>query len=713
MAFPDTPLGVRVELLLDTVWVDITADVFTQSPIAITRGRPDEGARTDASTCSFVLDNRTGRYSARNPRSDLYGVLGRNTPVRVSIQPDPAGERLVRFVGEVPAWPVRWGTPHDVTVSVQAAGILRRLGQGAAPLHSTMRREFTHPSRTSIVAYWPLEDGSGATEFASAFPSAPPMRITTAGVRPAAYSAYAASDALPTLGTGSLTGVVPRYPSTGEVSLRLFVAIPETPPEAEIPLCTLAGTGLISRWTIALRTDNRLTLYGRMTSGHELVRVIGGGDFLGGRRLSLGLELTEGAVAKYRMYYLDIDAYTLTGGGLMPNWEGSVVGGAVGRITHVTVGGGTSGEVAVGHVTLANRLSAYANTGSAMIGWQSENAHSRIRRLASEEQIPLAYTGNPTATPTRIGAQSVATLLDLIQDAADADEGRFYEPRDRLGLAFRTRATHYTQATTLTLDYTAREVVAPLEPLDDDQAVRNDITVQRSGGSFARAVCESGPLSVQAPPNGIGRYAEQVTTNLATDEQCTPVAWWRLHRGTWDAPRYPAVTVALHEAPHLTGPAAAVDVGHRLAITNPPPWLPPERVELLVEGYTETLGIRTWEITFGCSAGGPWLVATTDHAEYATAGPDDCALAAPLDADATTAEVTATTGPAWPLSSSHPDLYPIAVRIGGEELVVLAVTAGPRAGVQVLTTVRGANGVRLPHPVGTALKLARPALAAL
>ncbi|GGO54082.1 hypothetical protein GCM10012286_63010 [Streptomyces lasiicapitis] len=417
-----------------------------------------------------------------------------------------------------------------------------------------------------------------------------------------------------------------------------------------------------------------------MTNGHELVRVIGGGDFLSGRRLSLGLELTEDAVAKYRMYYFDLDAYTLNGGGPMPSWEGSVVGGVLGRITHVTVGGGASGEVAVGHVTLANRQSAYANTGSAMIGWQGEAAHSRIQRLAREEQIPLAYKGNSTATPTKIGAQAVASLLDLMQDAADTDEGRLYEPRDLLGLAFRTRASHYTQPAALTLDYTAREVVAPLEPVDDDQAVRNDITVQRSGGSFARAVCESGPLSVQAPPRGIGRYAEQVTTNLATDDQCTPVAWWRLHRGTWDAARYPAVTVALHEAPHLAGPASAVDVGHRIAMTNPPPWLPPERVELLVEGYTETLGVRTWELAFSCAPGGPWLVATSDHAEYATAGPDDCTLAAPLDAHATTPEVITTAGPPWPLSSRNPDLYPITVRIGGERLTITAVQSAPGGG---------------------------------
>ncbi|MEI5098992.1 hypothetical protein RB200_10575 [Streptomyces sp. PmtG] len=177
----------RVELLLGATWQDITGDVFTASPVAITRGRPDEGARTDAASCEFVLDNTTGRYSPRNPASDLYGLLGRNTPVRVSVTPQgPDGPRSVRFVGEVAAWPVRWGTPHDVAVTVQAAGILRRLGQGTKALDSTLRRRI--PS-AAPRAYWPMEEAREATRAFSPIP----------GVRPAAMTGveFGAVDTLP------------------------------------------------------------------------------------------------------------------------------------------------------------------------------------------------------------------------------------------------------------------------------------------------------------------------------------------------------------------------------------------------------------------------------------------------------------------------------------------------------------------------------------
>ncbi|MFE0132825.1 hypothetical protein ACFWY6_14840 [Streptomyces sp. NPDC059037] len=428
MAFPDDPLGVRVELYLGGAWLDITGDVFTENPITITRGRPDEGTHTDAATCSFVLDNTSGRYSPRNPRSDLYGRLGRNTPVRVSVAPlGPAGPRLVRFLGEVPGWPVKWGTPYDVRVSVTAAGILRRLGQGAAPMQSAMRREISNPARTSIVAYWPLEDGAASTEFASALPGAAPMRITMTGIKPAAYTGHLASDALPTLGEGAATGTVPVYPTTGENALRFFAAFPDTAPEAETVLCSFATTGLISRWTITLRPDGRLSMYGRNVLGVLFVDLTAGGNSLLGKKVNIGLDLIQtGTLTDWRLYYIDIDAYTYEGGPA-PERSGNTVPNAVGRITHIGVGGGKAGEIALGHVVLANAAAAYSGTGRAMIGWAGETIANRLRRLADEEEIPFTYTGRPNAAGTRLGAQTVAALLDLFQDAADADGGMFHE----------------------------------------------------------------------------------------------------------------------------------------------------------------------------------------------------------------------------------------------------------------------------------------------
>ncbi|HEY9414340.1 MAG TPA: hypothetical protein VIQ30_06250, partial [Pseudonocardia sp.] len=73
--------GFRVEINAGALgWVDITADV--RGDLAVTRGLTAEGRRADPGKLSFTIDNRAGRYSPRNPASDLYGYIGRNTPVR-------------------------------------------------------------------------------------------------------------------------------------------------------------------------------------------------------------------------------------------------------------------------------------------------------------------------------------------------------------------------------------------------------------------------------------------------------------------------------------------------------------------------------------------------------------------------------------------------------------------------------------------------------
>jgi hypothetical protein len=53
-------------------------------------------------------------------------------------------------------------------------------------------------------AYWPLEDGSDATQFASAIPGVSPLPFN-GEINPAADSDLAGSQPLPTLGT---TGMV-------------------------------------------------------------------------------------------------------------------------------------------------------------------------------------------------------------------------------------------------------------------------------------------------------------------------------------------------------------------------------------------------------------------------------------------------------------------------------------------------------------------------
>lgn len=82
-----------VELYLGPAlgWVDITADVRQDGAdsgggITISRGQANWGQQADPGKVSLVVNNAGGKYSPRNPRSPYYGLLGRNTPVRVGVR---------------------------------------------------------------------------------------------------------------------------------------------------------------------------------------------------------------------------------------------------------------------------------------------------------------------------------------------------------------------------------------------------------------------------------------------------------------------------------------------------------------------------------------------------------------------------------------------------------------------------------------------------
>ncbi|HEY5836660.1 MAG TPA: hypothetical protein VIW71_22700, partial [Streptomyces sp.] len=112
MAFPTTPLDVRSELQIGGVWTDASQDVYLRNPISLSRGRADEASRPDHSTATITFNNRMGKYSPRNPMSPYYGLIGRNTPVRVSV---PAASRYLRLPGDPGA---RASTPDTAALDI-------------------------------------------------------------------------------------------------------------------------------------------------------------------------------------------------------------------------------------------------------------------------------------------------------------------------------------------------------------------------------------------------------------------------------------------------------------------------------------------------------------------------------------------------------------------------------------------------------------------
>jgi hypothetical protein len=552
-------------------------------------------------------------------------------------------DRYTRMVGEVPAWPPRWEpSGKHATTSITAAGVLRRLAKGDRALPSTMRRDLS--VRPGIVAYWPMEDGEGARQYASGLPGGTPMRTTRVGMRPGAYDGYAASGPLPTLGGGSAAGTVPAY-SSNEHAIRAVVIFPGQAPAAEVVLYTVTCSATGWRWQVRQTTTGFLRIVATRVSGDDDVTPV---DFtqakvVTGLRTVVGLDLTEaGTTVTWRLYLMDIDD---PGAPAMVVWENSSTTSAspLGHVSRVEVGSAAdAGETAIGHVTVASAVSAYTGTTYALIGWAGETATDRMVRVASDAGIPLRVSEVSDQPPEAVGAQTVATGLGLIQEAAAADGGILGEAPDLLSLEYRARATLYNQTPALVLDY-GQHLAPPFEPTEDD-ATTNDVTVTRTRGSSARAVLETGgPLSVDA----VGRYEDPVTLNLADDDQAEAMAWWRLHIGTWDEARYPSVTVRLHRHPELIPAVLGMRDGDRIRVTGLPLWVAPGAVDLLAVGMSEVIEDYRWEVTWTCVPAGPYEVGVLDDPARAKVDTDGSELTSAATASATTLTVATTAGPVW------------------------------------------------------------------
>ncbi|HEX5395623.1 MAG TPA: hypothetical protein VFX74_00890, partial [Candidatus Limnocylindria bacterium] len=83
MAFPNTPLDIRTDLLIDGVWTQIPT--YERDTVVIDSGRSDLAAQTEPGSLQVTINNRDNQYSPRNPLSPLYGKIGRNTRIRLSV----------------------------------------------------------------------------------------------------------------------------------------------------------------------------------------------------------------------------------------------------------------------------------------------------------------------------------------------------------------------------------------------------------------------------------------------------------------------------------------------------------------------------------------------------------------------------------------------------------------------------------------------------
>lgn len=358
----------------------------------------------------------------------------------------------IRLVGEVSSWPPRWDTSDtDVYVPIAVSGILRRLGQGAKPLHSAMHRYMTG-QKPEPAAYWSFEDAEGSSRVASGVERQPYMAITKGTPELAAFSDFVASDPISVVRTASFATEVVGYAATGVTRFQWLMRVAEegTDVGTNMTILRFNTTGRINRVDVVRTTGETLSVrlfkYNDDDESPDAAKqkVVSSvtqafPSLLYGRQVVCSLLLTEiGGNLHYELSVRPVDSEATVATGNLSN----VSLGAVWRV-HINPDRAL-GDVAFGHLSLRSDNASVFDLFNVVNAYTGEPAGRRIERLCREEGINFTAIG-PLDETSLMGPQTSDTMIELLGQCSDADQGILHETREDLGLTYRTRWSLYNQ----------------------------------------------------------------------------------------------------------------------------------------------------------------------------------------------------------------------------------------------------------------------------
>lgn len=586
-------------------WVDVTSYVMLRDLVTITNmGRPDEASTINASQLTLTLKN-DGRFTPKNAAGAYYPNIVRNCQIRVSV--DAQSKTGVtyagyRFYGEIASWPPGYDiSQRDTYATITASGIWRRLSQNQVSIGSAYTRYIRNLTGTSIpVAAWSMEDGSGSTAFVTTAGAAGNGTFVSAPSFAADGTSFGGSDALPQLAGSRITFTPSGGTPTNNV-IRFALSVPAAGDSAQAGgnwSVMIAGTaGTIATLDLYVLGNNTLQLQG-VNSGGTVLFTGTTTTKVNGIPLLVSVELTpSGGNVNWALKIIKPGS-----GSVLETVTGTRASASIGAVTAVTLGRAgvlqdtTVGQLGVWYAVVPSLTAA----ASALSGYAGESAVDRFTRLCGEFSIASTVIGSSSAA---MGPQVDGRLADILQSIEDTDGGILYETRDQFGLGYRTLGSMKDQAAAVTVSHGSGALGAPLTPVYDDQLIANQWTVTNWDGYSALAVCTSGAMSTQAPPNGVGQgYAKSKDINASSDAQANTIATQLLYQGCTDEVRYPEVTFNFQRtaAAAFFASVPGLRLGDYLQITSLPSFLGGGTAKQLAWGYTETLGgeIPGWTISF-------------------------------------------------------------------------------------------------------------------
>lgn len=627
-----------------------------------------------------------------------------------------------RFVGEISGYtPRRDLSGKDRTVDVEAAGVTRRLGQGqnVAALDA-MTDYLTHTS-TPVVAF--VGDSPNDLTFTRTLDAVgafnPGYALGDLGFGTPVISL---TSTIPTrdgngyLRSGYLNATISRLEGThfgagfifqaqagqlGAIST-VVTCYADAAVSREFEFQVDGSTGIIR---LFIRSFNygtgATTVTIPISVASSVAAGLDGNNYGDGLRHTawLALDQSGGNIA----YNLSIDGASIGSGTIAGNlttlWQLHVA------YDPVTSGGPVSfGYLSAYQAASVPSAAAFANVAT---GYAGEYAADRILRLAAAAGI-TAGASTPSSISMPMGPQSAKGVLALMQEAAASDGGFLYDQRAAIGLGYNARAVLYNLPVTVVLDWSTNIFGGDPAPTDDDQTMRNDVTATNYTGTSSHQQLATGPLSVQAPPNGVNTYPTSVSVNVASDGYLPDIARWVLAQDTVDKPRWPALPINMlngrvrassalfNQIADATPSAASI-----VQIKNLPAPNPPDAVLTRLLGLAETVAQDQWQGTWNCPPADVYTVPVWGSmrfdAENSTVGTGFNTVAASLQiASAANTQLWTTDG----------TMMPFDIIIAGERMTVTNITGA--SSPQTFTVTRSVNGVVKSHLATEAVHIFDP-----
>lgn len=682
-------------------WTQLGTPVVTAGTTSIHGGTATVRAGDND---TLAVSKPTGRLYGMELRNSIGGTVVAN-PLAASLEPgadpftDAAGRAWtivegrvvdpdIRFYGVASAYRPRFvpttdGVMHAVQ-QIDLAGPLRRLEAGQSVLQSAFRRQALDAANLPyLTGYWPVEDGSDARQVASGLAGVPPMRIQ--GDRNFAADGDSFLGSAPLLRCAANTalgpGQIPAHTGTGQIAFRGLFAIPAGGLADETVLVDLwQAVGLPRRWRLRYLTVSGGSLEILAIGSGGAVLDSGAAAFgLNGKNWMLGFTVIQDAAnVDWHLFGRHVVDDQVVQGGLDGTFASLDV-----DVAALLYTGSNLTDVTIGHLMVGTNVALAANIDDGMTGYLFETAAARADRLSRENGVTCVIVGDPDDS-AQMGPQSIDTLPNLLHECAAADGGLLGEVRGEEALEIRTRTSMQNQDPALTVDLatyctTSGSSGSVLAPVYDVSGLRNYFTAERVNGS---AYAGADLASIAAD----GLYDDSAEFNVARDEQLPGITGHELRLGTVDEYRNPSLVIDLAANPELIEAWAFTDLGDRVQRLNPPAPHPPGAIDQLLDGYTETLSPKSWEVAANTQAGGPWAVAEV-HDPDAGHGYDQriaadggLVLAAAVDDNDTTMLVASLTGeqrwctPTDDAESS--DDFPMQAVVGGEVVTVSDVDPG-------------------------------------